>query len=121
MYLEFVNDYIDAYNDMDWDRIGSMVDENIYCEHHGRFKGQGRQWMLETMAKWAERAPGRRLGPITRHAENGELFFWEHKWYANLAVDNETFEFRAGQVVEMELTTLFVIRDGKIVEMSDYG
>jgi hypothetical protein len=121
MHLEFVKNYIDAYNNMDWERIGSMVADDIHCEHHSRFKGHGKKWMLETMAKWAERAPGRRLGEITRWAENGDLFFWEHKWYAKLATDNETFEFTTGQEVEMELTTLFVIRNGLIVEMSDYG
>ena len=119
--LEFVKQYIQAYNNLDWERLGSMVADDIYCEHHGRFKGQGKKWMLETMVKWAERTPGRRLGEITRWAQNGDVFFWEHKWYAKLAVDNDTFNWKKGQEIEMELATLFVIRNGLIVEMSDYG
>lgn len=119
--LSLVEAFYQAYNDVDITALEGLVSDDIHWEHHNRFTGSGKAGLMESLREWAERVPGRRFGPALRHAQNGELLFVEHQWFAVPAADNDQFGWKAGETVTMDTASVFVVRDGKIVEWSDYG
>ncbi len=119
--LTFANRFFQAYNNVDSTTIGELVSEDVHFEHHGRFKGQGKEKLLDQILTFSKMVPGRYFGGPTRWAVNGDFIFIEHKAYGTPAVDVALFGWKAEEPVTMECCTLLVLKDGKMVEWSDYA
>ena len=119
--LAFANRFFQAYNNVDSKTIAELVSEDVHFEHHGRFQGQGKGKLLEQVQNFSKMVPGRHYTEATRWAVNGNLIFIEHKAYGTPAVDVELFGWKEGEPVTMDCCTLLVLKNGKIVEWSDYA
>jgi ketosteroid isomerase-like protein len=119
--LEIVNRFFDAYNNVDIEYIDSIISDKIHWEHHNKFKGDGKPQAIQSIHNFSEKAPGRYFEKPTRWAVHGQTIFIEHKWHAVPALDVALFGWKEGVPVTMEIVTLFVFEDGKLVEWSDYA
>lgn len=119
--LAFASRFFQAYNDVDVQTIGDLVSEDVQFEHHGRFKGEGKERLLDQIQNFSKMIPGRFYAEPTRWAVNGDVIFIEHKAHGTPAVDVELFGWKAGETVIMDCCTLLALKGGKVVEWSDYA
>jgi ketosteroid isomerase-like protein len=120
-YLAFANRFFQAYNEVDFKKIGELVSEDLHWEHHGRFKGEGKERLLVQIREFSQMVPGRYYAEPTRWAVNGDIIFIEHKAHGTPAVDVALFGWKAGEPVTVDFCSLLVLKDGKVVEWSDYA
>lgn len=119
--LAFANRFFKAYNAVDVKTIAELLSDDVYWEHHGHFKGHAKESLLEQIQTFIKMIPGRCYAEISRWAVNGDIIFIEHKGGGTPVVDIETFGWKAGEPATMDFVTLLVLKDGKIVEWSDYA
>jgi ketosteroid isomerase-like protein len=119
--LEVANRYFDAYNTVDTATLEALLADDVHWEHHNRFKGKGRAELIESIKKIAESTPGRRFTRPTRWAAGDDLIYVEHQWHAVPVTPNEMFGWKAGVPFSMDCASVFVVKNGKIIEWSDYG
>ena len=116
-----VNQFFQAYNTIDIKYLEGIISDDIHWEHHNRFKGQGKEALMQSIRDFAEKAPGRIFTEPTRWAVNGDSVFIEHKWHAVPASDLPLFGWTKGVPATLDCVSLFVFSAGKIVEWSDYA
>lgn len=119
--LVFANRFFQAYNDVGIITIGELISENLHWERHGRFKGPGKEKLLDQIQKLSEMVPGRHSDGPTRWAVNGDVISIEHKLHGTPVVDFLIFGWKAHEVVTLDCCSILVLRDGKIIEWSDYA
>ncbi len=117
-----VKQFLQAYNAKDFETIGSLIGADIVMQHYGRGVDlRGRAAVLSNMTGSAAGAfPDRRFTSPRRWTVDGTRVAVEHTWSATAVVDVAGFAL-AGERVEMELCTIFTIRDEQIVEYIEYG
>ena len=113
--------FFEAYNSMDTNHLEEILSENVHWEHHNRFKGDGREGLLQSIKDIAGKIPGRTFSGPKRWAVNGETVFIEHSWHGLPAVDLPAFGWTKGVPASLDVCSVFVFSGGKIVEWSDYG
>ncbi len=119
--LACANRFFQEYNAVDSTTIGELVSEDVHFEHHGRLKGQGKEKLLDQIQDFSKMVPGRYYAEPTRWAVNGDFIFVEHKAYGTPAVDVELFGWKVGEPIAMDFCSLLVLKDGRVVEWSDYA
>lgn len=120
-YLAFANRFFQAYNDVDTQTIRDLVSDDIHFEHHSRFSGQGKEKLLDQIQNFSKIIPGRYFTEPTRWAVNGDVIFVEHTAHGTPVADIAVFGWKAGESVAMDCCSLLVLKDGKIVEWSDFA
>ena len=113
--------FFEAYNSVDTNHLEEILSENVHWEHHNRFKGDGREGLLQSIKDIAGKIPGRTFSEPKRWAVNGETVFIEHSWHGVPAVDLPAFGWNQGLPASLDVCSVFVFSSGKIVEWSDYG
>ena len=110
-----------AYNAVDIETLGAAVADDIQWGHQNRFKGAGRDGLLNSVREFADKMPGRYFDAPIRYAANGTTIFVEHRWHAVPVESGPAWGWEKGVAFSMGTCSVFVIRDGKIVEWTDYG
>jgi predicted ester cyclase len=113
--------YVAAYNANDLEAMSRLMSADVHVVHHNR--GVDRQGWETVLAgkKAAEAAmPDKRFRDRTRQLVSGDVVVFQHTWTGNPTTDLPGYAV-AGKEVNMELCTIFTIRDGQIVEYDDYG
>jgi len=113
--------FFQAYNATDITSLEGIVSEDIHWEHHNRFKGQGKEGLMQSVRDFSTKAPGRYFSEPTRWAINGETVFIEHKWHAVPKVAVPSFGWTEGVPVTLDCVGLLVFSAGQIIEWSDYA
>ena len=119
--LAKANEFFEAYNSIDLQALDELVANDIRWEHHNRFKGEGKEKLMDSVKDFGEKAPGRYFSKPSRWAVNGDIAFVEHKWHAVPAVDVPSFGWTKGVHVTLDCCALLAFKDGKIIEFSDYA
>ena len=120
--LEAANRFFGAYNEVDTQTLSSLVSEDLHWEHHNRFKGSGKDGFVESVVRINKTVPGRYFGEITRWAANGDgVIYIEHTWHGTPAEDLEVMGWKAGVDVTFDCCGVLALKDGVIVEFSDYA
>jgi ketosteroid isomerase-like protein len=110
-----------AYNEVDVEALENIVADDLHWEHHNRFKGHGRAGFLQSVRDFAAKTPGRYFAKPVRFAINDHTAYVEHTWHAVPAHSDPAWGWEKGVPTSMDTCSVFVIKDGKIVEFSDYG
>ena len=119
--LDTAKRFFEAYNDLDTNYLEGLLTENVHWEHHNRFKGSGREKLLQSIKDIADKVPGRTFAEPTRWAVNGEVVYLEHSWSGDPEVDLDAFGWKKGVPASLDVVSVFVFSGGKIVEWSDYA
>ena len=119
--LAQANRFFQAYNTTDIESLEEMVSEDVRWEHHNRFKGRGKESLMQSIRDFAAKAPGRKFSEPTRWAINGETVFIEHKWHAVPKVAVPSFGWTEGVPATLDCLGLLVFSAGKVIEWSDYA
>lgn len=117
---QIVEEYIEAYNRFDLDALDRLIDDDIVLIHHNRdLSSRGRRATLERYRTTFALMPDRRfLGPRVL-TQCGDRVFLEHRFRGTFAVDTDTVT--RGEILELDLVTVFRVRLQKVVEYHDYG
>ena len=119
--LAKANLFFQAYNTTDIASLEDFVSEDVCWEHHNRFKGQGKESLMQSIGDFAAKVPSRYFSEPTRWAVNVETVFIEHKWHALPKVAVTSFGWTGGVPVTLDCLGLLVFSAGKAVEWSDYA
>ena len=116
-----VDAFLQAYNSFDLVKLEDLMDPRIRLVHYGRgIEADGRDAVLALFAGSAEGPfPGRRFLPARARLVDGDRVAVD-VWEATAQADVPGMA-RAGETVEMELCTIFTVRDGRIVAYDEYG
>lgn len=119
--LQFAEDYIDAYNSGDLERIGALLAEDVRLVHHNRgVDVQGKPAALELFETYGKLFPDKAFTNRRSIAQAGDRVFVEHTWGGKAAADVPGWA-AAGETVSLDLGTFLTVRDGLLVEYNDYG
>ena len=66
-------------------------------------------------------APGRRFEDPARWAANGDIIAIEHDLRATPTEDVAAFGWKANEAISLETCSVLVVKDGKLIEWSDYA
>lgn len=113
--------FFTAYNELDLETFGGLLADDVHWEHHNRFKGKGRDPLLESVRDIAKKLPDRKFSPVSRWAVNGNVVHVEHQWSATPIENDDAWGWIAGVPTSMDAASVLVYSDGKIVEWSDYA
>ncbi|MGH3862692.1 nuclear transport factor 2 family protein [Actinokineospora sp.] len=116
-----VEQYVDAYNSGDNDKLLGLCDEKIQVVHHNReVTVDGREAFGELLGNFAGAFPDKHFESRRGKYADGENVLVEHTWVATAAVDVPGWA-NVGETVRLDLCTRYTVRDGLIVEYHDYG
>lgn len=117
-----VERYIDAYNAKDFDAVLDCLAPDLDFQHYNRgFAFNRASELVDIIREFAANAiPDRQLGPALRTHTVGDVVYREQLWGGTLTSDIPGFG-AAGESISLRLSTVFTVRDGKIVEYYDYG
>ena len=113
--------YFKAYDDLNIAVMSELLADDVHWEHHNRFKGAGKSGLLESIERIAGLAPDRRFGPIKRSAGADSRLFVEHDWRCTPKEADVQRGWEAGKPFKMDVVSLVVVDQGRIVEWSDWG
>lgn len=118
--IEVVDAYIKAYNDFDFDTLESLIDEDIALTHHNRgFDTRGRQETIDLYRSTPAVIPDRALTKRTAISASGDRVIVQHTLVGTPTVDVPFGP--AGQPLDVDLATVFVVKGGRVVSYEDYG
>lgn len=117
---EVVDEYLDAYNRFDLDRLAALIDEDIVLVHHNRaIASRGRLATLDRYRVTHTLLPDRRFTGPRVVTVVGDRVFVEHHFVGTFTADSA--DGRRGERLELDLLTVFRIAGDRIVEYDDYG
>jgi ketosteroid isomerase-like protein len=117
-----VDAFLAAYNAGDLDAVGELLHDDVRVVHYGTpFDITGRDAVIESFARsrdvtWSQRA----FLPRRRTTAQDDRVVLEHAWAGTAAVDVPD-RAKAGEVVHIELCSVFTIRDGRIAAYDEWG
>jgi limonene-1,2-epoxide hydrolase len=118
--VEVVEAYIRAYNDFDFDALESLIHEDIVLTHHNRgFDTRGRQETIELYRGTPAVIPNRVLTNRADLVAVGDKVVVQHALTGTPTVDVPFGA--AGEDFTVDLVTVFVVADGRVVSYEDYG
>lgn len=119
---EVVERYVDAYNAQDFAVMEACLAPDLDFQHYNRgFAFKSAAELVGTLKTFAaEYLPDRRLGPSLRTNVAGDVVYREQRWGGTLVADLPGFGSK-GDTLDDRLLTVYVVRDGRIVEYYDYG
>lgn len=116
-----VDQFVDAYNSGNNDKLLGLSAENIRVTHHNReVMVKGREAFGELLANFAGAFPDKHFENRRAKYVDGENVLLEHTWVATAAADVPGWA-KTGEVVRLDLCTRYTVRDGVVVEYHDYG
>jgi len=119
--ISVANRWIAAYNAKDFDTIRSLCADDIHMEHHNRdVVVNGPDAVIALMDQFDGLVPDRRFHSTRRQFTDGERVVTEQTWEATPTVDIPGFA-KEGEIIKLELSCIWTIRDGQIAEYDDYG
>jgi ketosteroid isomerase-like protein len=120
--IDVVERFIETYNAQDFDSLELCLHPNVDFRHYNRgFSFTTAAQLVATLRTFAaEYLPDRVLGPAARLNSVDDVVYREQHWTGTLTTDLLGFG-SAGESIDQRLCSVFVVRDGKIVEYYDYG
>ncbi|MFT4561552.1 MAG: hypothetical protein ACI9BW_001293 [Gammaproteobacteria bacterium] len=111
-----------AYNAKDFDRYrGFLASEFYFCHYNRGFDHTDPDEFIATLKLFADQLmPDRQIGPAIRLLETDNTVVRVHRWGGTATADIPGMG-QAGDVLGLDLCTLYVFRDDKIAEYHDYG
>jgi ketosteroid isomerase-like protein len=121
MYQKIIENYIDAYNNFDVDRMLSDMHDNIKFENISNGDVNlvtNGSVELRNQAEQAKKLFKERIQKIRDIKFYDDLVEVEIDYKGVLAVDISE-ELKAGSVIEMKGSSIFRFKDNKIIELKD--
>lgn len=119
--ISVANQWIEAYNAKDLDTLRSLLTDDIRMQHHNRQEPfTSVDSIIELIDAFTAIVPDRRFHSIRRQFTDGERVVTEQTWEATPNQDIPGFA-QAGEVIKLELSCIWTIRNGQIAEYDDYG
>jgi len=119
--ISVANRWIEAYNAKDYDTLKTLIGEQIHMVHHNRgVDVTGSEAALGLMYGADEALSVKRFHSTRRQFTDGERVVTEHSWEAAATVEIPGI-VAAGESVDLELCSVWTVRDGKVVGYDDYG
>lgn len=117
---DVVTAYIQAYNDFDFETLESLIHPDIALQHHNRgFQTSGRPDTIALYKGTPEVIPDRALSNRVRIFSSGDRVVVQHALTGTPKVDLPFGP--AGIPLNVELVTVFLVKDEMVVEYEDYG
>jgi hypothetical protein len=113
---------IAAYNAKDFERYREFLAPEFYFCHYNRgFEHDSRDDFIATLKLFADQLmPDRQIGPALRLVETDNTVVRVHHWGGTASADIPGMGL-AGEVLGLDLCTLYVFNGDKIAEYHDYG
>jgi hypothetical protein len=119
--VPFVEKFVAAYNAEDTDTLAAMLHPDIHLVHHGReARAVNRAEMMDSIELYCHFFPGRRYKEIGRIIPCGAQVIWTSSWEGVVGEDPPD-GMSSGQVVEMEICSIFTVADDTVVSWDDWG
>ncbi|MGH3470071.1 MAG: nuclear transport factor 2 family protein [Thermocrispum sp.] len=116
-----VDQFVDAYNSGDNDKLLALCHEQIHVIHHNReVTVDGREAFGELIGNFGAAFPDKHFENRRAKYADGENVLVEHTWAATAAADVPGWA-ETGEGVKLDLCTRYTVRDGLVVEYHDYG
>ena len=119
---EIIQNYIEAYNDRDIERMLTFVTEDVVFENISNtgqsMRFEGRQAMAEVV-RLSGNAFSYRRQKLIKLILDGNLASAEVKFEAKAAVDLPTGA-KAGDMIKLRGASFFEFRDGLLCRIADY-
>lgn len=114
--------FIQAYNDKDFDRLRGLISSNFYFQHHNRnFEFKDPDEFIATLQQFAsELMPQRGFGKPSRVTCAGNTVVFEQPWSGTPSVDVPGMG-DAGEKISLDLCSVFVFDGDLVAEYHDYG
>jgi acetoacetate decarboxylase len=119
---DVVDDFLRAYAERDLDGIAGTLHPDVVMLHPGReVDVHGRPDVVAHFGRGISgKFPDRRFLSARRRLRVGDSVVIEHAWTATPSEDVPGIAL-AGETVTIEILALFVVRDGLLVELVEYG
>ncbi len=117
-----VDEIVAAYNAKDFDRLAGHLDPNlVFCHHNRGFAHTSRDEFIATLRQFAtEIMPDRRFGAATRVVAAGNTVIREQTWSGHARFDIPGMA-RAGELLQLDLCSVYVFNGELVSEYHDYG
>jgi hypothetical protein len=115
-------DFVQAYNDKDFDRLRGLLSSTFYFQHHNRnFEFKDPDEFIATLKQFAsELMPNRGFGKPSRVSCAGNTVFVEQPWSGTPNVDIPGMG-DAGELISLDLCSVLVFDGNLVTEYHDYG
>lgn len=116
------DEFVEAYNAKNFDRMREMITPNFYFHHHNReLEYKDPDEFIVVLKQFAtELLPERGFGKNARVTCAGNTVVVEHPWSATPAVDIPGMG-DAGETINLDLCTIMVFDGDLLAEYHDYG
>lgn len=118
--LEFIEALHHAYNEHDFDTLTDMLDADFIASHVGRLEPINKAEFVASFPEVLRLFPDRRLLETTRCAVNGDVVFRETGWEGTPQGDLPDGA-KAGRKMKIEVCSIMVVREQKLLEWKDFG
>jgi steroid delta-isomerase-like uncharacterized protein len=122
-FREDANEFIEAFNDADWERFSATCSADVVYEEKGSNRTvKGRDGVLEAAKGWRTAFPDIR-GKIFNSTAEGTTAALEITW---MATHNGPLELPSGtlpatnETVEFDAVQVFIVEGGKVTETRHY-
>ena len=119
---EIIDNYIDAYNSFDIDRMVRDMSDDIFFQNisNGEVRlGANSMIELRSQALMSRDIFSERTQTITSISESGDEIEVEIDFRAIWAIDMPPMKVRKGDVSSMKAKSIFVIENEKIIRLTD--
>jgi limonene-1,2-epoxide hydrolase len=120
--IAIVDAMVEAYNAKDFERFREHLSPMFYFRHHNRdFECHDRDQFIAILRQFAsEFVPDRKFGPPHRVVGAGNVVVREQAWGGCARVDIPGMA-KAGEVLSLDLCTVYVFDGERVAEYHDYG
>lgn len=118
---ELADQYIDAYNRIDFDALGELLADDVHIIHHNRgVEVDGKEAALALYQGYGGAFPDRAFTDRRDVLVDGETAIVRHTWGGTAAADVPGWA-TTGEKVSLALTTFLTFRGGRLVSYEDFG
>jgi hypothetical protein len=114
--LKCLEEFRIAYNEIDIPTLEDILARDVHWEHRNKFKGSGRDGLIQSIIEFGEKTPGRYFDRPIRFALKGQAIFIEQKWHATPARSDPAWGWEKGAPISMDTCSIFVFEGAKITE-----
>jgi len=117
-----IDDMVNAYNEKDFERLrGFLAPQFYFCHHNRTFEHNDADDFIETLKTFASNlVPDRKLSEPESVIESGNTVVRTHTW-GGLATTDIPGIGADGELIEIQLCSIYVFEGNLVTEYHDYG